>query len=84
MTSLRKDFYQVPYDPFSGDLENGSSSCTETDEDAQYPSIGLRDSDHESDALLNFSWVHTFNSKTLMTDLAFLSLQRRQLLQRSK
>ena len=67
VTSLRKDFYQVPYDPFSGDLENGSSSCSETDEDAQYPSICLRDSDRESDALLNFSWVHTFNSKTLMT-----------------
>ena len=67
VTSLRKDFYQVPYDPFSGDLENGSSSCTETDEDAQYPSICLRDSDRESDALVNLSWVHTFNSKTLMT-----------------
>src|SRR5262249_40896951 len=33
----------------------------------QYPSIGLRDSDHESDAILNVSWVHTFNSKTLFT-----------------
>jgi hypothetical protein len=67
VTSLRKDFYQVPYDPFSGDLENGASSCAETDADAQYPSICLRDSDHESDVLLNFSWVHTFNVKTLFT-----------------
>jgi len=67
VTSLRRDFYQVPYDPFSGDLENGSSSCTQQDDEAQYSSICLRDSDHESDALLNFSWVHTFNSKTLMT-----------------
>ena len=34
---------------------------------AQYPSIGLRDGDHESDVLLNFSWVHTFNSKLMLT-----------------
>ena len=67
VTSLRKDAYQVPYDPITGDLQNGESSCAETDEDAQYPSICLRDSDHESDALVNFSWVHTFNVKTLLT-----------------
>jgi hypothetical protein len=67
VTSMRRDYYQVPYDPFPGDLQNGESSCTETDEDAQYPSICLRDSDGESDALLNASWVHTFNSKTLLT-----------------
>ena len=35
--------------------------------DGQYPTIGLRDGDHESDALVNFSWVHTFNSKLLLT-----------------
>jgi hypothetical protein len=67
VTSLRKDFYQIPYDPFSNDIENGASSCTTTDPDAQYPSICLRDSDHESDAILNLSWVHTFNSKSLLT-----------------
>jgi len=67
VTSLRKDYYQVPYDPFSGDLENGSSSCSSTDDHAQYPSICLRDGDHESDALMNFSWVHTFNVKTMLT-----------------
>ncbi len=33
----------------------------------QYPSLDLRDSDHESDAIVNFSWVHTFNSKLLLT-----------------
>src|ERR1700674_3178544 len=65
VTSLRKDYYQIPYDPFPNDLENGTSSCTATDPDAQYPSICLRDSDRESDVLLNFSWVHTFNSKML-------------------
>ncbi len=67
VTSLRKDHYQIPYDPFSGDLQNGSSSCAGIDDDAQYPSICLRDADSESDALVNFSWVHTFNSHSLMT-----------------
>ncbi len=65
VTSLRKDHYQIPYDPFPNDIENGS--IPENDFTPQYPSIGLRDSDSESDALVNFSWVHTFNSHSLMT-----------------
>jgi hypothetical protein len=32
------------------------------------PSIGLRDGQHEGDAFVNFSWVHTFNSKTLLRE----------------
>jgi outer membrane receptor protein involved in Fe transport len=56
VTSLRKDYYQVPYDPNPNDFEN-----------SQYPSSGLRDGQHEGDVLLNFSWVHTFNSKLLLT-----------------
>jgi outer membrane cobalamin receptor len=56
VTSLRKDFYQIPYDPNFNDLES-----------SQYDSSGLRDADHESDAVANFSWVHTFNSKLLLT-----------------
>lgn len=67
VTSLRKDHYQIPYDPLSNDLENGASSCTFSDPDAQYASICLRDADRESDALLNASWVHTFDSHTLIT-----------------
>ena len=31
------------------------------------PSIGLRDGDHEADAGVLFSWVHTFNSHLLTT-----------------
>src|SRR5277367_7163188 len=58
--SLRKDYYQIPYDPYPDDIENNPVG-------GQYPSIGLRDGDHESDALLNFSWVHTFNAKALLT-----------------
>jgi hypothetical protein len=65
VTSLRKDYYQVPYDPFPNDLENGS--IPGNDFTPQYPSIGLRDGNHESDALVNFSWVHTFNAKALLT-----------------
>ena len=58
--SARKDYYQIPYDPYLDDIENNPV-------DGQYPSIGLRDGDHESDSLLNFSWVHTFNAKALLT-----------------
>ncbi len=56
VTSLRKDYYQIPYDPNVNDLEN-----------SQYNSSGLRDGQHEGDASLNFSWVHTFNSRLLLT-----------------
>jgi TonB dependent receptor/Carboxypeptidase regulatory-like domain/TonB-dependent Receptor Plug Domain len=65
VTSARKDYYQIPYDPFPNDLENGS--IPGNDFTPQYPSIGLRDGNHESDALVNSSWVHTFNSKVMLT-----------------
>jgi len=65
VTSLRRDFYQIPYDPNPNDIENGSNS--ENDFTPQFPSIGLRDSQREADAGLIFSWVHTFNSKLLLT-----------------
>ena len=56
VTALRKDYYQVPYDPDFSDLES-----------SQFDSSGLRDSDREADALINASWVHTFNSKLMLT-----------------
>ena len=56
VTALRKDYYQVPYDPNFNDLES-----------SQFDSSGLRDGDHESDVLINSSWVHTFNTKLLLT-----------------
>lgn len=56
VTALRKDFYQVPYDPNFNDLES-----------SQYDSSGLRDRNSEFDGLLNASWVHTFNSELLLT-----------------
>jgi hypothetical protein len=60
VTSLRKDYYQIPYDPNFNDLES-----------SQFDSSGLRDADRESDAIVNFSWVHTFNSKFLLTASPF-------------
>ena len=56
VTALRKDYYQVPYSPDFNDLQS-----------TQFDSSGLRDSDRESDAILNASWVHTFNSKLMLT-----------------
>jgi hypothetical protein len=64
ITSLRGDYYQIPYDPFLYDIENNLVNGQLT---GQYPSLDLRDGDHESDAIVNFSWVHTFNSKVLLT-----------------
>ena len=64
ITSFRRDYYQIPYDPFPFDLENGLVNGELT---GQYPSLNLRDGDHEADAVANISWVHTFNSKMLMT-----------------
>jgi len=61
MTSGRRDYYQIPYDPNPNDIENSPGS-------GQYsPSIGLRDGQHEADAGVLFSWVHTFNSHLLTT-----------------
>jgi hypothetical protein len=65
VTSLRRDYYQIPYDPNPNDIEN--APIAENGFKAQYPSVGLRDGQHEGDAFVNFSWVHTFNSKALLT-----------------
>lgn len=69
VTSLRRDYYQIPYDPYANDIENNPVN-------GQYPSIGLRDGDHESDAIVNFSWVHTFNAQYLLTVSPFFHYNR--------
>ena len=69
VTSMRKDHYQIPYDPNPNDIENNPVS-------GQFPSIGLRDGDHESDLLLNFSWVRTFNTKLMLTLSPFYHYNR--------
>jgi len=70
VTSLRKDYYQIPYDPTPNDIENGSNF------NGQFPSIGLRDGQHEADAGVIFSWVHTFNSHVLLTISPFYHYNR--------
>jgi hypothetical protein len=55
VSQLRKDYYQIPYDPDSNDYDN-----------RQYDSSGLRDSQHELDGFSAFSWVHTFNASTVL------------------
>jgi hypothetical protein len=57
MTSLRRDYFQIPYDPYPNDIENNGG----------YASIGLRDGQHEADAGVLFTWVHTFNSHLMTT-----------------
>jgi TonB dependent receptor/Carboxypeptidase regulatory-like domain/TonB-dependent Receptor Plug Domain len=74
VTSLRKDYYQIPFDPNPNDIENAPIAANGFA--AQYPSLGLRDGDHESDAIVNFSWVHTFNSQLLLTVSPFFHYNR--------
>jgi hypothetical protein len=70
MTSLRRDYFQIPYDPFPNDIENSPASN-------QYsPSIGLRDGEHESDAGVLFTWVHTINSHLMTTVSPFYHYNR--------
>ena len=65
VTTLRRDYFQIPYDPNPNDIENGSIAAN--DFQPQWPSIGLRDSQREADAGVIFSWVHTFSSRLMMT-----------------
>ncbi len=74
MTSVRRDYYQIPYDPNPNDIENGSIPANNFT--PQYPSIGLRDGQHETDAGVLFSWVHTFNSHLLTTVSPFYHYNR--------
>ena len=57
VTSLRRDYFQIPYDPFPNDFENTQG----------YASVGLRDGQREADAGVLFSWVHTFNPHLMTT-----------------
>jgi hypothetical protein len=52
VTSLRQDYYQVPFDP---------------DPNAPLNSSGLRDGQHETDGFVTFSWVRTLNADTFFT-----------------
>ncbi len=68
MTSVRRDYYQIPYDPDPNDFENSSPDG--------YPSIGLRDAQTEVDTGVLFTWLHTFNSHLLTTVSPFYHYNR--------
>jgi hypothetical protein len=62
ITSLRQDYYQIPIDPDPNSV--GNRILTANGEPTSY---GLRDAEREPDGYVAFSWVHTFNSNTLLT-----------------
>src|SRR5579859_1989821 len=61
VSSARRDFYQVPFDPANP---------------ANTPAELLRDTNLESDAYAAFSWVHTFNAGLLLTVSPFYHFNR--------
>jgi hypothetical protein len=56
VASLRRDYYQIPYDPDPNDYEN-----------SVYNTSRLRDDDRETDGYIAFTWAHTFNPNLLLT-----------------
>jgi hypothetical protein len=56
VTSLRRDYYQIPIDPDPNSIGN-----------QVYPSYGLHDAEVEPDGYATFSWVHTFDPNKLLT-----------------
>jgi hypothetical protein len=61
VSSARRDFYQVPFDP----ANPGNA-----------PGEVLHDANRESDAFAAFSWVHTFNAGLLLTVSPFYHFNR--------
>jgi hypothetical protein len=55
MTQLRKDYFQIPYDPDPNSFGN-----------QQFDSSGLRDGQHEDDAIVALTWLRTFNPSTVL------------------
>jgi outer membrane receptor protein involved in Fe transport len=56
VTSLRRDYFQIPIDPDPNSIGN-----------QVYPSSGLHDAEIEPDGYATFSWVHTFDPNKLLT-----------------
>ena len=65
VAQARNDFFQIPYDPDPTSFEN-----------QQFDSSGLRDTQHETDALTTFSWLHTFNPSTVLQASPFFHYNR--------
>jgi hypothetical protein len=61
---LRRDYYQVPFDP-------NDPTLPVTD-----PPQFLKDSNQENDAIATFSWVHTFSPGLLLTVSPFYHYNR--------
>ena len=55
VTQARTDYYQIPYDPDPNSWQN-----------QLYNSSGLRDGEHETDTYVAPTWVHNYNSSTLL------------------
>jgi hypothetical protein len=62
VTSLRQDYYQIPYDPDPNSIGNQQLVAA-----GAAPSSGLRDGEHETDGYVAFSWIHTFTPSLLLT-----------------
>jgi TonB dependent receptor/Carboxypeptidase regulatory-like domain/TonB-dependent Receptor Plug Domain len=62
VTSLRRDYYQIPIDPDPNSIGNQTLL-----QSGEVPSFGLHDAEREPDGYVTFSWVHTFNPNTLIT-----------------
>jgi hypothetical protein len=62
VTSLRQDYYQIPYDPDPNSIGNQQLVAV-----GAAPSYGLRDGEHETDGYVAFSWIHTFDTNLLLT-----------------
>jgi hypothetical protein len=65
VTQLRNDYFQIPYDPDPNSIGN-----------QQFDSSGLRDGQHENDAIAAFSWLHTFNPSTVLQISPFYHFNR--------
>ncbi len=62
VTSLRRDYYQIPIDPNPNSTGNQILASA-----GESPSYGLHDAEVEPDGYATFSWIHTFNPNTLLT-----------------
>ena len=65
VTQVRNDFFQIPFDPDPNSFEN-----------QQFDSSGLRDAQHETDAIAALSWLHTFNPSTVLQVSPFYHYNR--------
>ncbi len=65
ISQLRKDSFQIPYDPDPNSVEN-----------EQFDSSGLRDRQQEADGLVAASWLHTFSPVTVLQVSPFYHYNR--------